>query len=179
MNYIFTQQPDGRYLLTTSEAPPTVPPVVVPFPPPVAPPPPSTPAGAWPLQSTQLWPVPPLRGSVISVPFVADVAQYPNGFLLQGVDESNGPAKDYVVSTSQGSFVPLNANAEQLGAGNVMGPIYMRCGPARPRIWFGLPLPSLDVPTTPGKTYWINVRASDGSGAVVNTQFVCYARTDN
>ncbi len=191
-SYLFTEQADGRFVMTTSGAPtvpPDVPPVTPPVtPPPVTPPPAPAPSGMWDLHPMQLWPVPPLVGSTISVSFVADAVRYPNGITIEGRDEPGGslsgehPAKDYVISSWQGSFVPVGDNplGQMIGAGSVGGPIYCRFGPARPRTaWGGLiTLPTLDLPLTPGETYWINVRAHDGSGAVVSTQFVCKARTD-
>lgn len=155
-------------------------PTPIPTPTPYTPPAPA-PAGTWPLNEVQLWPVPPLRGAVISVPFIADAVRYPDGVQVQGIDESQGLAKDYVISDINGSFIPLdgNENAAKRGAGSIMGPIYLRFGPARPRTFFGTTtLPTLDVALTPGQVYWINVRATDGSGAEVSTQFVAYKRRD-
>ena len=160
-------------------------PAPIPAPPPVLTPPhgplPVTPpSGTWPLHETQLWPIPPLRGVVISVPFVADVARFPNGVEIKGVDESNGPAKDYVISEYPGVFEPVGGspNGVKLGAGSIMGPIYCRFGPARPRLFFGAPLPSIDLSLTPNGVYYINSRAADGSGSIISTQFVCTARID-
>jgi len=157
---------------------PLVPPVI---PSPIPQPIPSPRIGMWDLHEISLWPVPPLRGPVISVSFVPDAIRFPNGVEIGGVDESqSGTGKDYVISDVKGSFVPLggNKNAQKIGAGSTMGPIYLRFGPARPRSTWGFPLPSLDVALTPGQIYWINVRATDKSNTEINTQFVATKRMD-
>ena len=165
-------------------SPPIVPPAPVPTPTPAPSGCSAAPNLSWlQFKDIQLWPVPPLRGSGpggASIAFVADAGAFPNGVELVGVDESQGSAKDYVISTCPQNFAPVGGNAmcAAIGAGSSMGPLYLRFGPARSRIIFGQTLPSLDCPLTPGGTYYINFRDYYPAYGPVSSQFVIYRRYD-
>jgi len=133
----------------------------------------------WNLHPTQLWPVPPVL-MTNSISFVADQVKYPNGVMIKFVDESHYGSKDYVISDTAHSFEPVGGSslAAAYGAGSTGGPLYLRFGPAQPRSFWGVPLPSLDVALTPGQRYYINFRAADGSGGIRSSQFVCELRQD-
>jgi len=86
-----------------------------------------------PFNEVQLWPVPPATASGDSgraIQFAADAATYTLGVQLGGVDESQGNAKDYVVSECPHNFNPVGGKASctAIGAGSVAGPIYLRFG---------------------------------------------------
>lgn len=137
-----------------------------------------------PFNEVQLWPVPPVTGSGVmgrAIQFVADSAKYPRGVLLGGVDESQpSKPKDYVVSACPHSFTPVAGNpmCAKSGAGSIMGPMYLRFGPAETRTFFGQPLPSLDCALTPGGTYYVNYRDSSPAFGGVSSQFVINKRLD-
>ena len=94
---------------------------------------------------------------------------------MGGVDEHQPTEpKDYVVSACPHNFNPVggNANCMKQGAGSVMGPLYLRFGPAQPDTQF------YDCPLTPGQTYYINFRDYFTPRGQVFSQFVIYNRTD-
>ena len=137
-----------------------------------------------PFNEVQLWPVPPVTGSGVqgrAIQIVADSAKFPRGVQLGGVDESQpSKPKDYVVSACPHSFTPVGGNplCATSGAGSIMGPLYLRFGPAEPRTFFGTPLPTLDCPLTPGGTYYVNFRDSSTAYGGVSSQFVINKRLD-
>lgn len=135
---------------------------------------------AWDMHETQLWPIPPLisyHEDGVSISFVADAIKYPQGVLLQLVDEVTGArGKQVVVSEKPHDFTPVSKLAEMPAAASTGGPMYLRFGPAQPRLFFGVDLGSLDVPLTPGRTYYINFRGTNDKQ--VSAQFVVYSRKD-
>ena len=151
-----------------------------PVPGPTIPTPPPSGILRWDLHPVSLWPVPPLTGSGdrgISVQFIADATRFPNGVEIGLVDESQpSKGKDFVISATPYDFTPVSPQATKPGSGSTGGPIYCRFGPIRPRTFWGVPLPNIDVPLTPGQAYYINVRASDRGAC--SAQFVATNRTD-
>ncbi len=134
-------------------------------------------------KEVQLWPVPPVTGTGDlgrAIQFVADSAAYPRGVRLGGIDESNGNAKDYVISDCPHRFEPVGGDplCTVRGGGSTAGPIYLRYGPAEPRGFFGTPLPTVDCPLIPEGTYYINFRATVTPRGNVSSQFVIYGRSD-
>src|SRR3990172_8806003 len=185
---------EGAVVITTGGTQPLAP-LPAPAPTPTPTPAPSSTCGAgetmaagdrvWsPFNEVQLWPVPPITGSGVmgrAIQFVADSAKYPRGVELGGVDESQpSKPKDYVVSACPHSFTPVGGNAlcATSGAGSIMGPLYLRFGPAEPRTFFGTPLPTLDCPPTPGGPHHVNFRDSSTAYGGVSSQFVINKRLD-
>jgi len=160
---------EGTVVIQTSAAPPVEPPK-----------PPTQPSSCvhgmylgdrvWDLHPVQLWPVPPLAASGdlgTALQFVADQAQFPDGFRIQFVDETQPQHfKDYIVSTCPHDFTPLTVAAQALQCGPTGGPIYFVF---RPPKW------GYEVQLTPGATYYLNFRDHDEPRGTVLSQFVCYA----
>lgn len=111
--------------------------------------------------------------------FKADSAAHPNGVELHFIHQDGGrtvPGHDLVISAVQGNFTSeLGPKASRLGAGSD-AVFLLRFGPEQPgEPVFGMPTPSQDVALTPGGTYYLNWRASDGGET--HGQFFWRSRT--
>ena len=157
------------FYLTTGTATipqPPAPPVSPPSPQPV-PPAPAAPGDLFwsPMNFASLFPIPPITTSGpngFSIQFVADGATYPEGVILKLIDESGGNiamGKEVVIASAPHNFgAAVLQNGRAIGTSSIKIPLRFSTATSAPQ--------SNDCELVDGGTYYINVRAYDGSSAI-------------